>query len=385
MTFDPPQKRKSNTTLKRWEEKLAIDLEARIDAAINGAMKIAYSHKGQSHPGGHFVWSEVYPAFRGQPWCGAFMVYCYRRVGVDLMRAAWWYYVPFIRNFARGIGAYENESSYGAAGLFDWNGDGLMDHVGMSNPDYNSDYFRFIEGNTSSGNAGSQSNGGGVYERYRDYGDIDGFVNMRAVLRWMFQNGKWDGRVSISAKALAPYNPISITNPNNYSEAYVSEIQTALKRYGYDIGTYGVDGVLGWDTYKAIRKFQEDNGLEVDGVPGPLTRSRLLNQETYRDVRAIQRVLHCHADNVVGPETRRHARAFVAASNWGGRTFPDGIPFTQRVVGTEPDGIWGDASEEAHDQTAYDLQMLLGVERDAIWGPVSDAALWMILDQGEQP
>ena len=43
------------------------------------------------------------------------------------------------------------------------------------------------------------------------------------------------------------------------------DIQRGLKRRGYDPGP--VDGLLGRRTAQAIRKFQADNGLYVNGMP----------------------------------------------------------------------------------------------------------------------
>ena len=57
--------------------------------------------------------------------------------------------------------------------LFDWGGDGLADHIGIveeNHPDEG--YMTTIEGNTSSGSAGSQSNGGVVARRQRGYGSV---------------------------------------------------------------------------------------------------------------------------------------------------------------------------------------------------------------------
>nr|MCW1079565.1 CHAP domain-containing protein [Streptococcus anginosus] len=54
---------------------------------------------------------------------------------------------------------------------FDWDGDGVADHVGFVERNYGS-YYQTIEGNTSSGASGSQSNGGGVYRRTRNLGSV---------------------------------------------------------------------------------------------------------------------------------------------------------------------------------------------------------------------
>jgi hypothetical protein len=56
----------------------------------------------------------------------------------------------------------------------------------------------------------------------------------------------------------------------------VGTLQILLKAKGYDIGKYGVDKDFGGDTDKAVRKYQKDNGLEVDGVVGQDTWTSLL-------------------------------------------------------------------------------------------------------------
>ena len=55
--------------------------------------------------------------------------------------------------------------------------------------------------------------------------------------------------------------------------AVVSEIQTRLKNWGYYNGA--VDGVYGSQTEKAVRWFQEKNGLNVDGQVGDQTLAAL--------------------------------------------------------------------------------------------------------------
>lgn len=55
-------------------------------------------------------------------------------------------------------------------------------------------------------------------------------------------------------------------------------IQTALKTRGYDPGP--LDGVRGRRTISAIKGFQADHGLTVDGLAGPKTLAKLLGTET---------------------------------------------------------------------------------------------------------
>ena len=45
------------------------------------------------------------------------------------------------------------------------------------------------------------------------------------------------------------------------------------------------------------------------------------------------------------------------------------------MIGTEPDGVWGDASDEAHDRVVGDLQRAVGVDDDEIYGAVTNNAI----------
>ncbi|MCX4698452.1 serine/threonine-protein kinase [Streptomyces sp. NBC_01352] len=51
----------------------------------------------------------------------------------------------------------------------------------------------------------------------------------------------------------------------------VVQVQCMLTKRGYSVGGSGVDGQFGEDTESAVRLFQSDKGLEVDGDVGPNT------------------------------------------------------------------------------------------------------------------
>lgn len=52
------------------------------------------------------------------------------------------------------------------------------------------------------------------------------------------------------------------------------QIQRALKNAGYYSGA--IDGKIGRGTTRAIKAFQQDNGLEMDGVVGRRTKAKLM-------------------------------------------------------------------------------------------------------------
>ena len=55
----------------------------------------------------------------------------------------------------------------------------------------------------------------------------------------------------------------------------VKTMQTMLIAVGYSCGSYGADGDFGSDSDKALRKFQEDYGLIVDGKYGSKSKAKL--------------------------------------------------------------------------------------------------------------
>lgn len=68
---------------------------------------------------------------------------------------------------------------------------------------------------------------------------------------------------------------------NNYlyylkkAPIHIKWLQTRLTELGYSVGRYGVDGSFGNDTLRAVKQFQKDRGLVVDGFCGGNTHCEL--------------------------------------------------------------------------------------------------------------
>ena len=65
----------------------------------------------------------------------------------------------------------------------------------------------------------------------------------------------------------------AVTYQRGSSGSVVKQIQTKLKNWGYYSGE--VDGVYGSATERAVKSFQQKNGLTVDGKVGPQTQQAL--------------------------------------------------------------------------------------------------------------
>jgi peptidoglycan hydrolase-like protein with peptidoglycan-binding domain len=134
-------------------------------------------------------------------------------------------------------------------------------------------------------------------------------------------------------------NPGQPTIALNAHGDAVKRAQRGLRRTP-DLGLV-VDGVFGAETEKAVKEFQEGEGLTVDGIVGPVTWNALpdggpmpiLREGSHTDVvHSLQTVLANGAvdqwntapgtiDGQFGPNTRASVEAF---QKWGG-VAADGI------------------------------------------------------------
>ncbi len=82
----------------------------------------------------------------------------------------------------------------------------------------------------------------------------------------------------------------------------VIELQARLKHIGFFTGD--IDGVFGWRTYWALRNFQYEFGLPVDGIAGQKTKEKLVKATKYDREKVRQEMYGTPAKENKGKETK---------------------------------------------------------------------------------
>ena len=197
--------------------------------------------------GAAYGWNNV-------AWCCQFIWWLMTQKGVPVTKTA---SCTALWNWAKGKGLSVSEYSLkpGDIVFFDFGGGSQCNHVGIVES-VGSSRITTIEGNTSSGNSGSQSNGDGVYRRYR-----------------------YNSQISHAYRPQydAEERSCTVTLPEikkGSKGSTVKAVQILLNAYGYNCGT--ADGDFGTKTHNAVVAFQKAKGLGQDGIVGTKTYGKLL-------------------------------------------------------------------------------------------------------------
>lgn len=142
---------------------------------------------------------------------------------------------------------------------------------------YKDDYYGVLRGAHSVGVAGV------IIEH--------GFHTNKAQAEWLLKDDNLDKLAKAEAAVIADYYGYYGTENSNQKGmvevkvsvlkkgakgSQVKALQALLIGYGYSCGSYGADGSFGGATDKAVRAYQKDNGLTVDGSVGPKTWAMLM-------------------------------------------------------------------------------------------------------------
>lgn len=264
-----------------------------------------YARETQPH-----LWpNDKWLLANGIAYCDIFVTWCFWKEGLlDILPAGASYNTGY--RASQGGRINKSQAQPGDVLVFDWNwATASTNHVGIMEARLPSGNVQTIEGNTSPGNRGSQSNGGGVYRRVRRWNQV------RYVIRPRWRTIKVIGSVGGAAKVIVPSKP---------------------SRSAYR--PLAVDGKVGPATVRALQRFLRSRGqsLTVDGKAGHGTW------------RALQRYLRTPADGIVSSQPRTARQVSPAGSitqGWQhvgkGARGSSMVRALQKWVGVTVDGKWG--------------------------------------------
>lgn len=252
----------------------------------NQVLRKAASYIGYTERGNNITqfWARQKPSYQGGAWCAAFVVDVLEQCGNKLLKSVPLpYYTPSMEQWARKNGRWKASINCKPGDVLIF-GNGHAVHTGFLEKQINSRYVQTIEGNTSSGNGGSQTNGGGVYRRVRPRSWVRGCIDM---------SDAYDRNVGATTVA----KPTDAPAPTEGSA---------------DGRKLDVDGELGPNTVKALQTFLTKKGYDfrghggIDGELGPFTISALQNYMAKQGIKGIGK-----ADGEFGPKSARALERFL--------------------------------------------------------------------------
>mgnify|MGYP004664705049 CR=1 FL=1 len=200
--------------------------------------------------------------YNGVAWCCIFIWWLFNECGASNL-----FYggnktasCTTLMNYYKSKGQFSSTPKKGSLVFFQFDTDAYADHVGIV-IDVNSDgTITTIEGNTGTT---SNANGGCVMQRTRNKSVVMGYAYPYGNISTSTTGGKCEVKLNTLQKGSKCKS--------------VKALQILLIGNGYSCGSYGADGDFGNATVAAVKQFQKDNSLSVDGIVGTNTWTKLLS------------------------------------------------------------------------------------------------------------
>ncbi len=138
--------------------------------------------------------------------------------------------------------------------------------------------------------------------------------------------------------ALKEHHPLSVGDNSPEVQGEVKELQAFLKEKGFYQGE--PTGSFDADTAKAVRAFQKDNGLKVDGIVGQQTWGAVLGVKVDPGLKLLKPWAHSFAHQA-GPVTEGPAASSLRAKALAmhGQPFLDKLDAVAGRIGVTPDAM----------------------------------------------
>ena len=200
------------------------------------------------------------------PWCAIFVSYCFydAQLPLEISTPKGFSYCPAGLKWFKDQDQLFKTPQVGDLAFFDWDSDGISDHVGIVESVHADGTVTCIEGNTSAKN---NSNGGQVMRSKRAMKHLLSFgrpvytENSRPQPELGYP--VWPGRY------------ITLTSPLMQGNDVLTWQMRMISR-GWNFGTSGStgkgdDSVFSEACYDVLMRFQRQKGLKADGLLGPMS------------------------------------------------------------------------------------------------------------------
>lgn len=195
------------------------------------------------------------PSLNGQKWCAMFVSWVFDHAGHPLghiQTKNGIHHCQSAHNYYKEKGQLTSNPQPGDIVIYDWEGNGYADHIGIFVKWTNSAQtaIEAWEGNTSTSN---DSDGGGVMKRIRSRNLIKSFINPGV------------------------YTDTAVTPvPSSLAKGARGAQVTQIQKYLYDIGyNIEIDGWFGNETEMLLKDYQTKNAMNPTGIADAVTTGAL--------------------------------------------------------------------------------------------------------------
>ncbi|RWZ60246.1 spore cortex-lytic enzyme [Halobacillus fulvus] len=124
----------------------------------------------------------------------------------------------------------------------------------------------------------------------------------------------------------------------------VIELQSRLQYLGFYNGA--IDGVFGWGTYWAVRNFQYEFGLEIDGLVGPQVKDKLVQASNYDEGYVKEQIRQGNQFTHYGGTERNQQQTQQANQPSAAVNVPSG--YSQNDIQLMANAVYGEARGEPY-------------------------------------
>ena len=193
-------------------------------------------------------------------WCACFISWLAEKLGITDIIPVDMSCNSQIKKF-KNMGVWHTDRNFQSGDIiyYDWDNSGDADHVGI---------VEKVAGNTLTVIEGNNGNYPNDRVRRREISSASSLIFGYARPKYPVKSSANSSDVNISLPTVRKGD----------SGNAVKILQLVLVAYEYNIGKYGADGDFGSDTESAVRQFQKNSGISVDGIVGNDTWSELLKR-----------------------------------------------------------------------------------------------------------